>query len=164
MEIKNKHIIVIDLIILVGTLIAVISIIGYVRPLVIAPIDTFETINTNVLFEFEKAELILIDDNIEFSSPQKYYAENNLVINLKPGKYYWKLDGVINSEIRELTIISEVDLKLKESENMYQLVNAGNLELDVEVYDKGKLIKNIILIVDEEKQISGDKFIGGENG
>ncbi|MEN7982646.1 MAG: hypothetical protein ABFQ65_04315, partial [Nanoarchaeota archaeon] len=107
---KNKHIKIIDKVLIIGTILFIASFVNYARPLIIAPIDNLETTNSSVLFEFERGNIILIDDNPEFSSPKKIHVEDNLVINLDEGKYYWKLDGIFNSGIRELTIISEVNL------------------------------------------------------
>jgi len=161
--IKKKHIMAIDLVFIIGTILAVSFFVGYARPLVIAPIDDLITSNTSVLFEFNKADLIFIDDNLEFTSPEKIYAQDNLIINLKPGKYYWKVEGLAgtDSDVREFTILSEVNLKLRESvSGKFEIINAGNTELNVDVYEDGKQTGNIILNVDETKEVSGTKFIG----
>jgi len=165
-NLKQKHIIAVDFILIVGTLVALSFFVSYARPMVIAPIDDLVTTNNSVLFEFEKADLILIDDNLEFSSPEKIYAENNLVINLKPGKYYWVLEGIAGSEsdVRELTILSEINLKLIETgEGNFEIINAGNTELNVDIYEKGKLSGNVVLNIDESEEVSGTKFIGRQN-
>ena len=155
----SKKIIAIDLVFIVGGLLIVGSLVGYSRPLVIAPLDGLET-SGSVLFKFEKADKILIDDNLEFSSPEEYNVQNNLVINLKPGKYYWKITGVLESEIREFTIKSEVDLRVNENEGGYEVVNSGNERLNVEVYEHGVLSGNVVLDVDDGEGIEGDKFVG----
>ncbi len=157
---KNKHIKIIDFVLIVGTVLFFASFVNYARPLVIAPINNLATTNSSVLFEFERGNIILIDDNLEFSSPQKIQAEDNLVINLKTGKYYWKIEGVLESEVREFTILSEVNLKLKRVEDKYLIVNAGNLELDVGIYENKSFVENIILDIDESKEVSGTKFMG----
>lgn len=163
MAINQKHIYILDILIAGISLIAILGIVGYARPLVIAPLDGTITMNNSILFEFNKADLILIDDNIQFSSPEEIYVENNLVINLKPGKYYWKIKGLRESEVRELTILSEVGLQLREKGEVYEVVNAGNTNLDVEVYENGSLKDKLVLDIDESKEASGEKFIGGQN-
>jgi hypothetical protein len=164
MDMKKIH--TIDAMMVVGTLLIILGIVGYagyVNPLVIAPSDDYATSNTSVLFSFEKAGSILIDDNIEFTSPEKINAENNLVVRLKPGTYYWKVEGKSRSETRKLTIISEVGLKLKDNgKDLYEVVNSGNTLLNVEVYDNETLIEKITLKADESRNSSGTKFIGGE--
>ena len=157
---KTKHVYTVDLILIVGTLACLIFLVGYSRPLVIAPLDEFETTNGSVLFLIEKAEFVFIDDNIEFSSPEKFSVEDGLVINLKPGVYYWSAESVLKSEIRKLTINSEVDLKLRKLEQGYGITNAGNTRLDVEVYNGTSLIDRIKLDVSDEKNLSGTKFVG----
>ncbi|MBS3088502.1 hypothetical protein J4402_01850 [Candidatus Pacearchaeota archaeon] len=154
----------IDFIVVALSLIIVVWLVGYGAPLVIAPQDDLETTSTAVLFEFSNADKILLDDNLEFSSPEEIYAKDNLVINLKPGVYYWKVVGFEESEIRELTIKSEVGLKLQESDDgKYEVVNAGNVGLDVEIFNKGTFVGKTVLEPEESSLEKGDKFVGGEN-
>jgi len=163
---NKKYILGIDLLVVVGTLMAIAILVGYARPLVIAPTDELSTTNTAVLFSFEKANLILIDDNLEFSSSEEIYVEDNLVINLKPGVYYWKVVGALPSEVRKLTIESEVDLKLRRvasGDDSYEIVNSGNTELNVDVYQGEELTGNVVLGVDENKEVSGTKFVGKQD-
>ena len=103
------------------------------------------------------------NDNAEFTSPEEFSARDGLVINLKPGIYYWKAESVLKSEIRKLTINSEIDLKLKKLDEGYGITNAGNTRLDVEVYNGTSLIDKIKLDIDEDKNLSGTKFVGGWN-
>jgi hypothetical protein len=162
--INKKHIYLLDVLIIGISLAAVLGIIGYTKPLVIAPLDDTITSDNLVLFEFEKAKKIMIDDNLQFSSPEEIYVENNLIVNLKPGKYYWKVEGTRESEIRELTILSEVDLQLREKKEKYEVINAGNTKLDVEVYENGSLKDKLLLDIDESRDVKGEKFIGEQNG
>ena len=161
----NKHVFAIHIALLFVSIIAMMFLIGYARPLVIAPIDDLQTSNSSVLFEFEKADIILIDDNRDFTSPDRLNVNNNFVINLKPGTYYWKAQGAggLESDIRELKILSNVDLKMKKRNNKYVLVNAGNTILNVEIYNNTEFKKNLTLAVDEEKDEKGTKFIASQN-
>lgn len=161
---SNKHIYAIDLALIVGTLIVLIVMVGYARPLVIAPIDDEVTSETAVLFEFDKADKILIDENVEFTSPREIYVENDLVVNLKPGIYYWKVEGILESEVRELTIINEIDLKVRESDDKYEVINSGNSDLNVDIYRDGNLTESITLKVDESVEKEGGEFIGKQGG
>ncbi len=166
--ITKKHIIALDFVLVVGILVLVAYFVGYSQPNVIAPIDNFVTGERAVLFSFEKGEVILIDDNPDFSSPDEIYVEDNLVINLKPGIYYWRVLGELGkSEARQLTIESEISLKLRKSPDdkneSYEIVNAGNEVLNVDIYEFGKLSGNAVLEVDESAHVSGTKFIGREN-
>jgi hypothetical protein len=160
----HKTILLIDFIAVVGTLVALVIIVGYASPLVISPIDNLNTTNSSVLFEFQNADLILIDDNPQFSSPQEIYVQDNLVINLKPGTYFWVAQGLVPSEIRSLTIQSEINLKIKKSQDgPLQIVNSGNANLNVDIYENGKLASSVVIDVDESKEVSGNKFIGKQN-
>jgi hypothetical protein len=153
----------IDFVLLGLSVLVVIGIVGYARPLVIAPFDNFKTTNNSVLFAFDKADTIFIDDNIEFTSPTEIQAEDNLIVNLKPGVYYWKIRGLGESKIHTLTIVSEIDLKLRDAGEQYELVNAGNTKLNVDVYNNSVLTGNIILESQESKNASGTFFIGREH-
>ncbi len=156
----KKKIKIIDSVLIIASVLFLASFVTYARPLVIAPIDNFETTNSSILFEFERGSVILIDDNPEFSSPREIHAKNNLIINLKPGKYYWKIDGVIDSKVREFEVISEVNLKMEKSGDKYRIVNAGNAEVEVEVYEEEELVGNVLLEVNEEKKLTGTAFVG----
>jgi len=153
-----------DAFIIISTLLMGLWMIGYVQPLVIAPINEYSTSNTSILFSFSKADVIFIDDNLEFTSPMKIYAKDNLVINLQPGKYYWKVEGALPSEVRMLQIESAIDLKLRPINDKYEVINAGNAELDVKIYNNGSEIGRAVLGVDSSVNYSGDKFVGGQNG
>jgi hypothetical protein len=159
----DKKILVIDLIIVFGSLFLIAGIVGYTQPLVISPIDDYVS-NGSVLFEFENAEKILIDDNLDFSSPLEIYVENDIVINLVPDTYYWKISGVLESEVRKLTVESEIDLRLIEKEGKYEVVNSGNEKLNVDVYSNGVLTGKVSLDPGESNERRGfDKVIGGKS-
>ena len=157
---KTKHIYAIDLAVIVGSLLFLIIVVGYVRPLVIAPLDELSTTNDSVLFLIEKAGVILIDDNSGFTSPEEIEVAEGMVIKLKPGVYYWKAVGVLESAIRTITINSEVDLRIKKIGDDYGLVNAGNVNLNVDVYNGTDLVDSRELGIGEEREVSGTKFIG----
>ena len=151
----------IDLVLIIGSLVSLIFLVGYVSPLVISPLDNYESSEREILFSIEKADRLLIDDNMEFSSPDDYSVEDGLKIDLEPGKYYWKAVGVVNSEVRTLTINSEVSLELRMSdEGDYEVVNAGNVGLDVDVYDGEELVNKVKLSVGDGLELEADKFIG----
>lgn len=161
--IKNKHIVAIDFAVLAVTLVLLAVFVGYARPLVIAPLDGFVTSDSNVLFTFENGELILIDDNLEFSSPQEFYVEDNLVISLKPGVYYWKVSGLSDSEVRKLTIESLIELKVVSNYEGFDIVNSGNEILEVDIYEGDNFVESIELAPSNQNSVLGNKFIGRKN-
>jgi len=147
---------------LVGvSLIALIIAVGYVSPLVIAPLDDYESSDGNVLFVIEKADTLMIDDNMEFSSPDEYNIEDGLKIDLEPGEYYWKAVGVLGSEVRTLKINSVVSLELVKVKDGFGVVNSGNVGLNVEVYDGDELVDKIKLETGDVVETDGDKIVGG---
>jgi len=161
---EDKHLYKLDAFVLGITLIGILLSLNFARPLLISPVNYFSTTESEILFSFENADRILIDDNLDFTSPEIIEVKDNLKIVLEPGVYYWKAEGILESEIRSLTVESRVDLKLKKiSEGEYGLVNAGNVVLNVEVYNGAELDEKIVLKQDEEKEVSGTKFVGEQN-
>ena len=162
--VKHKHILVIDIILIVGTLLLIAGFVGYARPLVIAPLDDYVTSENSVLFVFDKADVVYIDDNLQFTSPQEIYVTDEIMVSLPPGVYYWKVEGALSSEIRQLTIESSIDLKIRESENgTISVVNSGSVPLEVSVYNKGVLSERIVVDSDSETySTGGEKYIGRE--
>jgi len=148
-----------DLVLIGLSLIALLFVVGYASPMVIAPIDEYES-DGDVLFVIEKADVLMIDDNVEFSSPDEHGVEDGLKIRLEPGEYYWKAVGVLGSEVRTLTIKSVVDLELVEVDGGFGVVNSGNVGLNVDVYDGGELVEKVKLGVGDVSG-EGDKFEGG---
>lgn len=156
----NKHIWKIDLAIVLASVFVLMGLVGYAQPLVIAPLDEYESVVGDVLFSFERADVLLIDDNMDFSTPRKYEVSDGLRVRLEPGVYYWKVSGVLGSEVRTLTINSVVDLELVEREDGFGVVNAGNVRLNVDVFDGGELVERKKLGVGDVAE-GGDKFVGG---
>lgn len=156
-----KNIWKIDLVLISFTLIALLILVGYAQPLVIAPLDEYESTEGGILFLVEKADIVLIDDNSDFTSPHKYPVKEGLEINLEPGKYYWKAIGVLEGEVRTLTIKSKVSLEFIKIGENFGVINSGNVRLNVDIYNGTELIDKIKLDVQENSTADGDKFIGG---
>lgn len=159
----KKHIWKIDLVIIGISVLVLMGLVGYSRPLVIAPIDDYESLDGDILFEFERADVLLIDDNMDFTTPDEYDVEEGLRVSLEPGVYYWKVSGVLGSEVRTLTINSRVELELIETEEGFGVVNAGNIRLNVDVYDGEELVERMKLGVGDVGG-DGDKFVGSQDG
>lgn len=167
---ERKMIYLIDAVLLVGTILAISGIMFYgggeitgliVGPTLNEPSDGLVTTRA-VLFSIENADVIFIDDNAEFTSPEIMNVHDGLEVVLEPGLYYWKANGLRDSEIRTLTIESRVELRLRETDEGYEVVNGGNARLNVDVYENGVLKDKVVIDVDEGKILEGDRFIGGE--
>lgn len=155
----------IDILLVAISLTALIFLVGYMQPLVIAPVDYHETDSGEVLFSIDKADMLLVDDNIDFTTPDEYPLKEGLKINLEPGDYYWKAKGLFESEIRTLTILSKVELELKQIDDLnYGVFNAGNVRLNVDIYNGTEFVGNKKLEARSEIPLTGDKFVGGYDG
>ena len=154
----------IDIALIGVTFVALLFLVGYSRPLVIAPLDDYETTDNEIIFSIEKADSLFIDDNFDFTTPDEYNIKDGLKISLEPGKYYWKAVGVLGSEIRTLTVVSKIDLRiLKLDDDSFGVVNDGNVRLNVDVYNGTDLVDKIKVDVGEEKSFDGDKIVGGQD-
>ena len=118
------------------------------------PLDGASIDEDFVQFRFRNANVILIDDNQEFSSPKMLNASdlNSVGIGMKPGKYYWKAVGNIESFTREFVIDSKVGLDL--NKNNSTLKNAGNVEVNVSEEHGGGLTGLVILDVEAEYPVN----------
>lgn len=156
---KNKiHLI--DGIVVMLSLVILVFIGGNITPMAIAPLNNLETTESSVLFSIEKAEKILIDSSVEFNNPKEYTLKNNLGIELEPGEYYWQAVNSLGlkTEIKKLTVVSKIDLRLEETLEGYKILNGGNTKLNVDIYNDSELVDSINIVPYEEKQTSGNKF------
>lgn len=172
---KSKYLLyLIDGILIFGMLASLVGTLYYNGPeltgLITGPVlnspENGSIMSQAVLFSFDYGNTLLIDDNLNFSDPREFNVEDNLQITLEPGVYYWMVvgEGDKKSEIREFTVQSRIELKLRKSESSegYEVVNAGNTKLNVDVYEGGQLTGKMILDVNRAGNAQGDKFIGGQ--
>lgn len=115
----------------------------------------FNSINSNV---------IVISDNPEFLNPRyiDFKDANNFSVKLNPGKYYYKsYNNLLESFDNEFEIDSVVGLDLDEYEKDRELINVGNVKINVTKNSKGELIGNIELVPDETKKEDkiGDEYV-----
>ena len=134
---KRKYIFIIDAVILVGTLLSLFFVFSYSKPILLSP-----DLKQNELFRFSNCFgdcWILVDDNPLFDSPEKYYLERGLKINLGEGVYYWKTEGIFeNHESIKLTTLTEVNLIALKEGNDYLIVNSEDEQLAVEIFNENE--------------------------
>jgi len=119
-----------------------------------------EVINQNgVEFKFRNANVILIDDNSEFTSPKEInLKESNFSrILFEPGTYYWKAVGLVESSPREFIVESKVGLEIDEENS--SIKNVGNMVLDVGLEGFNGIDGLVILDVDVEYGIDLEKEV-----
>jgi len=142
----SKVMIVLQLLVVVGTL----SFIYFFAPALEYPRNNAVIEEENIKFKFRNANLILIDENPEFSSPVQINASEvrEGKIYFKPGEYYWKVVGVMESRTRSFIIKSRVGLDLDENES--KLKNSGNVVLNVSSENEAGISGLAILDVNVE--------------
>jgi len=111
------------------------------------------------------AKVIIISENPDFSNP--WYVDTrftkNISFKLAPGKYYWKADnGLIEGVKNEFEIKSEVGLGIERDEDS-ELVNVGNVKLNITKSKGGVMIGQIILGPGKSEEIEDkDETYTGE--
>lgn len=130
---------------------------------------TEASVNGNwIKFNSINANVIIISENPDFSNPRyiDLSERKNISFNLKPGIYYWKSDnGVIEGMKHKITINSEVGLGINKTENETDLVNIGNVKINVTKTEEGVMVGHIILEPEQSEKIE-DKgnYAGRQEG
>lgn len=154
----NKHKIIIGVQIIFLILIGIVIYLLYPRADVSVNGDfvRFNSINANI---------IAISENPDFSNARylDLNEKKNLSLNLKPGKYYWKSDnGMIESLKHEFVINSEVGLGIERNESESDLVNIGNVKINITKNEKGVMVGHIILEPEQSEKIEDkdEQYLG----
>src|SRR3989338_2521650 len=114
-----------------------------------------------VSFNSGNADVIIISENPDFSNPRylDFGNESNLSFSLKPGTYYLKpANNFILGMAKKFTIESDIGMKIEKQGNESDLVNAGDVKINVTKTKEGITIGYIILEPEEGEMIedSGD--------
>jgi hypothetical protein len=159
MDNKHKYMIIGQVVFLVLVLAAVYYLYPKTNVNVSGNFVRFDSINANV---------IIMSDNPDFSNPRYIDTSElkNFTLNLVPGTYYWKSDnGIIEGISHKFVIESDVGLKINRSENETDLVNIGNVKINVTKDDKGILVGHVILEPDETDEIpDSGNYTGRQEG
>ncbi len=142
-------------------LVLVLTVIYFVYP------KTEIIVNGNLVdFNSINANVIIISENPDFSNPRYLDAEKGKKVSfeLRPGTYYWKADnGIIEGLENKFTIESEVGLGINKTENETDLVNIGNVKINVTKNKEGVMVGHIILEPEESEKIEDkpeEKYTG----
>jgi len=123
----------------------------------------------NVNFRSINSNVIMLSENPDFSNPRyiDIKKDENISFNLKPGKYYWRSsNSIIEGLKKEFEIKSEVGLAInKTKENESELVNIGDVKINVTKIEGGIMVGHIILEPDESEKIENkDEKYEGRQG
>jgi hypothetical protein len=120
-----------------------------------------------VNFNSINAKVIMISENPDLSNPRYIEIEpgKKLSYELYPGTYYYKSDnGIIQGLKNEFKIDSRVGLNLKDKGNQSDLVNVGNVRINVTRARNGMMVGHIILEDGGEEAIENleknEEYIG----
>lgn len=135
--------------------------------LLIYPKENMHTRSNKIRFEWIGLSNVKLDDNPEFSSPIEI-SKKNPVIELKPGKYYWKA-GL--SKTQSFVIDSEVSVAVNpavvENETSYRIENQGNTRVLLNIIRKIMGLTGRVVLepnaVTYENASGIEKIIASEN-
>ncbi|OIO40747.1 hypothetical protein AUJ10_02070 [Candidatus Pacearchaeota archaeon CG1_02_31_27] len=105
---------------------------------------------------------VVIDENREFSSPRLFTAGfgkfgiNKVLVDLKPGIYYWKASGGITF-VRKIEIQSLVGINVERNESHYEIQNTGNVGLSVNIKQKSGITGGVILDYNEKENVQAEE-------
>jgi hypothetical protein len=120
-----------------------------------------------VKFSSINANVVLISENPDLSNPRyiDLSLNKNTSFSLSPGTYYWKADnGIISGFTNKFTIDSNVGLEINHTENETDLVNVGNVKINVTRDKNGALVGHVILSPDQASQIENSgEYIGRQD-
>lgn len=122
------------------------------------PKAKIEVSGNAVKFDSNKAKIIILADNENFEDAR--YLNINEEIKLRPGTYYWKAsNSFLKSFSGKFTIESEPALKIKDE----QLVNVGNVKINVTKNKDGKTIGYVVLEENESEKIENAHYTGRQD-
>ncbi len=151
----------VDALFLVGSLLFVMFLVGYMQPLFIAPLSNNSLEEKEVLFSIGNGRSILIDQDIEFNSLRNITLFDGLIINLSRGIYYLTVEGFEGgwSDIKTLTLLSEINIRFVESSEGYDVVNAGKTNLNVQVLNSSNQVDSFKVSSEELESQKTNKFL-----
>lgn len=154
---KTKTMIMAQLIFIAGV---VIFMYGF-APRLSYPTGSVVLDNENINFRFKNVDVILIDDNPDFTSPFKISLVNSGAnVTLEPGTYYWKGIGFLESSVKSFTINTKVGLEINKEKLI--LKNIGNVPLNVSIENESGSGELVILDVKVEYPINKSGIYKGE--
>lgn len=109
-----------------------------------------------VKFETDNANVIMISKSPVFNDVRYIDLSElgNLSVSLEPGTYYWKpVNNMIQGFRNEFVIESEVGLGVERDGEDVDLVNLGNVRINVTKGENGAMVGHIILEPEEEESI-----------
>ncbi|HLC73147.1 hypothetical protein J4416_01070 [Candidatus Pacearchaeota archaeon] len=144
MDRNQKKLLIIDSVVVIGSLLTLFFLVGYTQPLVIAPFSDGSTENS-LIFSLPSIDYLLLDNNIKFDSPQTIFVDD-VPLNLEPGRYYIKVISGLSGEIREINTELSISLEIRRlSDGSVGVFNIGKSNLVVETYKIGTIVNSSLV-------------------
>jgi hypothetical protein len=122
------------------------------NPVGIYPLNGMTISNSDFSFEIENAKEVLLSIDENFSNPIVLNSETEVI--LAPGVYFWKVkNNFREGKVQSFTIQSQISLNLRDALDSYELINSGNVPLNITSDKEG-----IILGVNEIKRVNKDNL------
>ena len=153
---KHKKMLIIEAIFLIVIIVA-----AYV----FYPRINLEVTGNRVNFKTINANVIVLSNNPDFSNSKFIDLEKTNSFDLNPGQYYWKAsNGLINGLKKEFIIGSEVGMKIEREGEEPNLVNVGNVIVNVTKTKDGIFVGHVILEPDDSEEIEDEANITYKGG
>jgi len=119
-------------------------------------------INGNaVKFDSPNSQVIEISENPDFSNSRFIEVNNSRELMLVPGTYYWRAsNNFIQGFGNSFVVKSEVGLGVENQGNDSEIVNIGNVKINVTKNKEGVMIGHIILEPDEKEKLEDVNYTG----
>jgi len=121
-----------------------------------------ETLNIKTI----NGNVVAISEDKEFSSPRYFEVSKNkgILVDLPPGKYYIQSsNGVLKGLKKEIVIDSEVGMNINRKENDSELVNIGNVKINITKNKDGGITGHVVLEPDQIEKIEeqlNESYVG----
>ena len=135
----KKYLLIIDSILILGSLLTIFFMVGYTQPLVISGFND-ESIR---LFVLDQIDYLEIDSDLSFESPKTVFIDDGSILELEEGKYYFKKTSGISSEILKITLEVPVRLQFHRLlDGQVEVLNIGGSKIRVNSYEQGYLVNS----------------------
>lgn len=139
-KMDKKYLIIIDAVVLLGSLLTIFLLLDYSQPLVIAPLSSEQA---DLLIIIHSKDYIILDDSSKFDSPQTIFIDD--YISLESGIYFIKFSNNGKSDIRQIEFELDVKLQLRKlDDSNLGIFNIGESDLKIDTYEIGSLIDTSI--------------------
>ncbi len=115
----------------------------FFTPRLVSPISGRLISESEISFEFENADYVILSRTGEFED--SLILRKGVNLYLEPGTYFWKAkSNIAESEVRNFTIQTRVSINLLEINRSIEIINSGNTEENITVKNNETVVYFVI--------------------